>query len=62
VEELDAHSCNYLIDLTTEDEGYNLLHFAVSNKHKEIVQYLIEKGASKEDMCCNCKVAWLCEF
>ena len=51
IEELAAHSCSYLIDLTTEDEGYNLLHFAVCNKHSEIVQYLIESGAGKEAMC-----------
>ena len=53
VEEVSKHSCNNLIDLTTEDEGYNMLHFAVCNKHPEIVQYLIESGASKEAMCCS---------
>ncbi|XP_065890705.1 transient receptor potential cation channel subfamily A member 1 homolog isoform X2 [Dysidea avara] len=48
VEEVSKHSCNNLIDLTTEDEGYNMLHFAVCNKHPEIVQYLIESGANTE--------------
>ena len=30
-----------------------MLHFAVCKKHPEIVQYLIESGASKEAMCCG---------
>ena len=48
VEELEKNSCVDLIDLTTEDEGYSMLHFAVCNKHPEIVQFLIENGVSKK--------------
>jgi len=47
IEEVIKHSCAFLIDLTTEDEGFNLLHFAVYHKYSEIVQYLIENGAGE---------------
>ena len=47
VQDIKKHSCDYLIDLTTEEDGYNMLHFAVCYKRVEIVKFLIENGASK---------------
>ena len=47
VRTLKKNSCGYLIDLATEDDGFNMLHFAVCYKRLQIVKYLIENGASK---------------
>ena len=46
VQNIKKHSCDHLIDLVTED-GYNMLHFAVCYKSIQIVQFLIENGASE---------------
>ena len=47
VQDLKKHSCEYLIDLTNEEDGYNMLHFAVCYKRMKIVEFLIENGASE---------------
>ena len=47
VQDLKKHSCEYLIDITTEEDGYNMLHFAVCYKRLEIVEFLIENRASE---------------
>ena len=47
VQNLKRNSCQYLIDLATEEDGYNMLHFAVCYKRLQIVKFLIENGASK---------------
>ena len=47
VQDIKKHSCEHLIDLTTEEDGYNMLHFAVCYKRLEIVKFLIENGASE---------------
>ena len=49
VKDIKKHSCDYLIDLTTEEDGYNMLHFAVCYKRADIVKFLIENGASKSN-------------
>lgn len=45
VQDIKKHSCDHLIDLKTEEDGYNMLHFAVSYKRLKIVKFLIESGA-----------------
>lgn len=47
VQDIKKHSFNHLIDLTTKEDGYNMLHYAVYYKRKEIVKFLIDNGASK---------------
>ena len=47
VRSLKRNSCEYLIDLATEEDGYNMLHFAVCYKRLQIVKFLIDNGASK---------------
>ena len=47
VRDLKRNSCDYLIDLATEEDGYNMLHFAVCYKRANIVKFLIENGASE---------------
>ena len=47
VQNLKRNSCQYLIDLATEEDGYNMLHFAACYKRLQIVKFLIENGASK---------------
>ena len=47
VQDTKKHSCDELIDLTTEEDGYNMLHFAVCYKRLNIVKFLIENGASE---------------
>ena len=49
VQDIKKHSCDHLIDLTTEEDGYNMLHFAVCYKRAGIVKFLIENGASKSN-------------
>ena len=51
VQDLKKHSCECLIDLTTEEDGYNMLHdhFAVCYKRLKIVEFLIENGASESN-------------
>ena len=47
VQDLKKHSCDHLIDLTTKEDGYNMLHFAVCYKRLEIVKLLLENGAGE---------------
>ena len=47
VQDIKQHSCDHLIDSLTEEDGYNMLHFAVCYKRLEIVKFLIESGASE---------------
>ena len=47
VQNLKRNTCQYLIDLATEEDGYNMLHFAVCYKRLQIMKFLIENGASK---------------
>ena len=47
VQDIKKHSCDYLIDLASEEDGYNMLHFAVCYKRKKIVRFLIDNGASE---------------
>ena len=50
VQDIKKHSCNGLIDWTTEEEGYNMLHFAVCHKRLNIVKFLIENGAGESTL------------
>ena len=50
VRNLRRNSCDYLIDLATEEDGYNMLHFAVCYKRTQIVKFLIENGASESNI------------
>ena len=47
VENINKLSCNYLIDIANEEDGYNMLHFAVCYKRINILKFLIDNGASK---------------
>ena len=47
IEALKLNNCDFLIDLAAEEDGFNMLHNAISCQHLEIVKYLIEHGASK---------------
>ena len=49
VEDIKKHSCDHLIDLKTEEDGYNMLHFAVCYKRLEVVKFLVESGASESN-------------
>jgi len=50
VQNIKRYSCDYLIDLATEEDGYNMLHFAVCYKRLKIVKFLIENGASESNI------------
>ena len=47
VQNIKKYSCEHLIDLTTEEDGYNMLHFAVCYNRLEIVKFLIKNEASE---------------
>ena len=51
VRDIKKYSCDYLIDLASEEDGYNMLHFAVCYKRMKIVQFLIDNGASESNSC-----------
>ena len=42
VENINKLSCNYLIDIANEEDGYNMLHFAVCYKRINILKFLID--------------------
>ena len=47
VEEMKLSNCDFLINLVSDADGLNMLHRAISCQHLDIVKYLIEQGASK---------------
>ena len=51
VQDIKKHSCDHdkLINLATEEDGYNMLHFAVHYKKLEIVKFLTENGAGESN-------------
>ena len=53
MQDIKKCSCDHLIDLATEEDGYNMLHFAVCYKRMNIVQFLIENGASESNTHCK---------
>ena len=47
VQELQKHSCPQLIDVASQANGYNMLHFAVHYKRISVVKFLIDNGAGE---------------
>ena len=47
VQDIRKYSCDQLIDLAAEEDGYNMLHFAVCYKRMQIVKFLIDNGAGE---------------
>ena len=45
--DLRKHSCQQLIDVASQTNGYNMLHFAVCHKRLPIVKFLIDNGAGE---------------